>query len=101
MRKYQIAIGIVCSVILLTVGNYFLKKEFQKKEAVKKEVFRKDLQKWEELKKVSPTYRDAYVQLAIGYQQLGLTSQAQENLTRVLELDPGWLVPPLLAPLLP
>ena len=101
MRKLQILILITCVLILLSVGNYFLKREFEKREFTKKETFRNDLQRWEELKKVSPTYRDAYVQLAIGYQQLGLTSQAQENLTRVLELDPGWPVPPLLAPLLP
>lgn len=101
MRKYQIVIGIVCFLILLTVGNYFLKNKYLASEQKKIEAFRKDLQKWEELKKVSPTYRDAYVQLAFGYQQLGLTSQAQENLRRVLELDPGWPVPPQLAPLLP
>lgn len=101
MRKYQIAIGIVCLLILLTVGNYYLKNKYLVSKQKNIEAFRKSLEKWEQLTKVSPTYRDAYVQLALGYQQLGLTSQAQENLRRVLELDPGWPVPPLLAPLLP
>lgn len=101
MRKYQIAVGIVCLLILLSVGNFFLKKEFLKKEEFKKEEFKKSLEKWEVLKKTYPTYRDAYVQLAIGYMQLGAISQAQENLQQVQRLDPNWQVPPVLAPLLP
>ncbi len=101
MRKLQILILITCVLILLSVGNYFLKREFEKREFTKKETFRNDLQRWEELKKVSPTYRDTYVQLAYGYMQLGLISQAQENLQLARQLDPHWQVPPQLAPLLP
>lgn len=101
MRKYQIIIITIIGLTLLAVGNYFLQKEFKKREQLKKETFKTELLKWEELKKVSPTYRDAYIKLALGYLQLGLISQARQNLQQVLLLDPGWQVPPQLTPLLP
>jgi len=61
---------------------------------------RQQISYWEQVASVSPTYRDAYIQLAISYWQLAATGEAKQNLQRALELDPNWVVPPQLEPLL-
>lgn len=101
MKRYQILIVTIFVLVVLSIGNHFLQKSFQGREADRKEVFKKDLEKWERLKKDSPTYRDSYVQLAFGYMQLGLISQARENLQKARQLDPDWQVPRELLQLLP
>jgi tetratricopeptide (TPR) repeat protein len=101
MKKYQVAIVCFWALAAFALGNYFVQKEFQNRQKVQKEVFAKNLEKWEKLKKISPTYRDAYVKLALGYMQLGLILQARQNLQQALSLDPNLQVPGALAPLLP
>lgn len=55
---------------------------------------------WEKIASDSPTFRDAYVQLAISNWQLGATEEAKLNVERALEIDPNWVVPDQLQPLL-
>lgn len=56
---------------------------------------------WEQIASSSPTYRDAYVQLANLHSQLGNTDQAKVYISKVLEIDPNWLAPTQLSSLLP
>lgn len=55
---------------------------------------------WEQVASGSPTYRDAYIQLALLNYQLDSAQEAKLYLKRALELDPNWVVPPQLEPLL-
>ena len=55
---------------------------------------------WEQIASASPTYRDAYIQLAILNYQLDSTQEATLYLQRVLKLDPNWVAPPQLEGLL-
>ena len=64
------------------------------------QILRQQVTYWEQVASASPTYRDAYIQLAISYWQLAATNEAKQNLQLVLELDPNWVVPPQLEPLL-
>lgn len=63
-------------------------------------ILRQQITYWEQVASASPTYRDAYIQLAINYWKLAATPEAKQNLQRVLEFDPNWVVPPQLEPLL-
>lgn len=56
---------------------------------------------WEQVASASPTYREAYIQLAALNNQLGNTDAAKGWLKKVLEIDPNWVVPTPLSSLLP
>ncbi len=100
MKKVRLLIILLCLVSLLPTVNYFINQNIEKKKEQKQELLRRELKYWENIVVESPTYRDGYVQLAIGYMQLGAIPAAKENLQRALELDPNWVIPPQLEQLL-
>jgi hypothetical protein len=54
------------------------------------ETIRERITYWQQIVDSQPTYRDAYVQLAGLYYQLGDQSQVQALLDQVKSLDPNW-----------
>ena len=56
---------------------------------------------WQKVASASPTFRDAYVQLALISYQLSDTEDAKKYLQTALDIDPNWIVPAPLHPLLP
>ena len=68
---------------------------------VKTQKLIQEIDYWQKIASASPTYKDAYVQLAILNQDLGDTAQAKVWMQKALTLDPNWLVPTPLQPLLP
>ena len=55
---------------------------------------------WEGVASSSPTFRDGWVQLSVISSQLASTQEAKLYLQRALEIDPNWVVPDQLQPLL-
>ncbi|MDO8488362.1 MAG: tetratricopeptide repeat protein [bacterium] len=56
---------------------------------------------WEQVASASPTYRDAYVQLALLNAQLDNPELARVYFQKAIQLDPNWIIPSPLLPLLP
>ncbi len=97
-------------VMLLAGVSWLGSREYQRRQVVlglatvnnqRSEKLYRQISFWEQVASTSPTYRDAYIQLAIDYWQLAATNEAKQNLQRGLELDPNWVVPPQLESLLP
>ena len=101
MKKVRLLIILLCLVSLFPTANYFINRRNENIKKQKEQVLLENIGYWEAVVTASPTYRDAYVQMAIGYMQLGAMPQAQQNLQRALELDPNWVVPQQLQELLP
>lgn len=96
-------------VVFLSATGWMGIREYQSRQRIlgaatqkQKQVrqLKQEIESWQKIASASPTYRDAYIQLAIGYWQLAATNEARQNLQRVLELDPNWVVPPQLESLL-
>lgn len=101
MKKVRLLIIFLCLVAILPSLNFFINQQQTKIQQQKQNDVNEEIKYWEKIIEESPTYRDAYVQLAIGYWQLGALPQARENLQRAQQLDPYWVPPPALLPLLP
>lgn len=101
MKKVHRLIILLCLVSLLPTLNYSINRKNENIKKQKERVLLENVEYWKKIVSETPTYRDAYVQLAIGYWQLGAMPQAQEFLQQAQLLDPYWVPPPELAPLLP
>ncbi len=101
MKKVRLLIILLCLVSLLPTLNYLINRRNENIKKQKERVLLENIGYWEKIVGESPTYRDGYGQLAIGYWQLGAMPQARENLQRAQLLDPYWVPPPELLPLLP
>ncbi len=101
MKKVRLLIIFLCLVAILPSLNFFINQQQTKIQQQKQNDINEEIKYWEKIIEESPTYRDAYVQLAIGYMQLGIKPKAQEFLQRALEVDPNWPVPLGLQELLP
>lgn len=55
---------------------------------------------WQQIASDSPTYQEAWIQLSVLSYQLSSSQEAKLYLEKALELDPNWVVPPQLEPLL-
>lgn len=100
MKTTKAILVSICSVLLIASLNTYFKQQLVKKQNRERDELRQQLLKWEKIASGSPTYRDAYVQLTIGYQQLGETEKAKVFLQKIFETDPNWQVPAQF-PLLP
>lgn len=56
---------------------------------------------WQQVASASPTYRDAWVKLATLYYQEEDITAAKFYMQKAIEIDPNWIVPSSLLPLLP
>lgn len=56
---------------------------------------------WQQVASASPTYRDAWVKLATLYYQEEDIPSAKAYMQKAIEIDPNWIVPSPLLPLLP
>lgn len=101
MKLMKLLILAICGVLFLATLNSYAKRESLRKQTVKTEALHQEMVMWEKIVSVSPTYRDAYIQLAVGYQQLGETEKAKVFLKKVFETDPNWQVPTELMARLP
>lgn len=79
-------------------GQYILGLAVERDAQTQK--LKRQISRWEQIASASPTYRDAYIQLAVISDQLNSFVEARFYLEKVLELDPNWVAPPQLEGLL-